>query len=428
MRHRVAFVTNALTLGGTEKMLVSCATRIDRERFDAHVVGVLELGPRAEELAAAGIPVTCAEGDGARLAELLRGTDLVHVFRHGIAEPIVPAACREAGVRRLVETNVFGSVDASEDERQFDCHLFMSKMTLLRYRNKVRDRSPAFHGRHRVLSAPIEHRALGRQAPSRTDARRQLGLHPDRPVVGRVGRAADLKWRRLIVDMVPHVLAIEPQAQVLLVGATPAKVARLRKLGVLDRCVLHDPSPDDARLATFYAACDVFASAAEIGESQGIAIGEALGFEVPVVTSSTPWADNAQVEFVEHGRTGWLASHPRSFAEAVADLLRDGERRASFGRAGREDVERTLSPDDVGPRLDGLYGELLGDGPARAWEPGPREIDAFARDYRRRAYAEFRPLTLRERGEVRAARLRERATLAKTAAAPVLAQLKDRLP
>jgi glycosyltransferase involved in cell wall biosynthesis len=427
MRHRVAFVTNALTLGGTEKMLVSCATRIDRERFDVHVVCVLERGPRADELLAAGIPVSCAEGDGARLAQLLRGTHLVHVFRHGIAEPIVPAACREAGVRRLVELNVFGSVDSSDDERQFDCHLFMSKMTLLRYRNKVGDRSHAFHKRHRVLSAPIEHRALRRHAPSRTEARRQLGLHPDRPVVGRIGRAADLKWRRLIVDMVPHLLAIEPRVQVLLIGATPAKVARLRRLGVLDRCVLHDPSPDDARLATYYAACDVFASAAEIGESQGVAIGEALGFELPVVTSSTPWTDNAQVEFVEHGRTGWLASHPRSFAEAVDDLLRDEDRRARFGRAGREDMERTLSPDDIGLRLDGLYGELLGDGRAPAWSPGPEQIDAFARDYRRRAYAEFRPLTLRERGEVRADRLRERATLARTVAAPVLARVKGRL-
>jgi glycosyltransferase involved in cell wall biosynthesis len=351
----------------------------------------------------------------------------VHVFRHRSAEPIVPAACRAAGVRRLVETNVFGSVDASPDEQQIDCHLFVSKMCLLRYRRRVGDTSSHFHRRHRVLSAPIEHHTLRRHAPPRAEARRALGLDPHRPVVGRVGRAADLKWRRLVVDMIPRLLELRPDAQVLLVGATPAKEARLRRLGVLDRCVLHEPSPDDERLAAFYAACDVFASASEIGESQGIAIGEALGFEVPVVTSSTPWTDNAQVEFVEHGRTGWLASHPRSFAEAVADLLRDADRRAGFGRAGREDMERTLSPDDIGPRLDGLYGELLGDGPAPEWQPGPEQIDAFARDYRRRAYAEFRPLTLRERGEVRATRLRERATLAKTAAAPVLAQLKARL-
>jgi hypothetical protein len=91
-------------------------------------------------------------------------------------------------------------------------------------------------------------------------------------------------------------------------------------------------------------------------------------------------------------------------------------------------MERLLSPDDVGPRLDGLYGELLGDGPAPAWTPGPAEIEAFARDYRRRAYAEFRPLTQRERAEVRATRLRERALRLRAAAGPVLHQLKERLP
>jgi glycosyltransferase involved in cell wall biosynthesis len=428
MRHRVAFVTHALTLGGTEKMMTSYATRIDRERFDPHVVTISELGPRAAELEAAGIPVSCAGGDGARLSELLRRTDLVHLFRHGIAEPLAPAAIRDAGVPRLVETNVFGSVDTSPDERDFDCHLLVSKMCLLRYRNRVGGGGPDFHRRHRVLSAPIEHRALLEHAPPKAEAKRALGLDPDRPVVGRVGRAADLKWRRLVVDMVPHLLELEPRAQVLLVGATPAKADRLRRLGVLDRCVLHDPSPDDARLATFYAACDVFASASEIGESQGIAIGEALGFELPVVTSSTPWADNAQVEFVEHGVSGWLASHPRPFAEAVADLLRDGERRARFGRAGREEMERLLSPDDVGPRLDGLYGELLEGTPPPAWTPGPAEIEAFARDYRRRAYAEFRPLSPRERAEVRATRLRERALRLRAAAGPVLHQLKERLP
>ena len=41
----------------------------------------------------------------------------------------------------------------------------------------------------------------------------------------------------------------------------------------------------------------------------------ALG--VPVVTNATPWTDNAQVEVVDNGVNGWVANHPRSFAEAV---------------------------------------------------------------------------------------------------------------
>jgi glycosyltransferase involved in cell wall biosynthesis len=406
---RVAFVTNALTIGGTEKMLASCALRVDRERFSPGVVAVQQLGPRADQLRRAGLPVSCAEGDEERLGELLAGVDLVHVFRHGATEPTVPSACRRAGVAHLVEENIFGHVDVSDDEALFDCHLFMSKMCLLRYRDRLGTAPPDFHRRHKVLSSPIEIEALRRDAPPPAEARRLLGLDPDRPVVGRVGRDADLKWRRLLVDMVPHLLERVPDAQVLLVGATPAKVARLRRLGVLDRCVLHDPTPDPERLAAYYAACDVFVTAAEIGESQGLAIGEALALGIPVVTSSTPWADNAQVEFVEHGRSGWLAGHPRSFAAAVADLLADGERRAAFGAAGADDVQRTLSPEAIIPQLERLYAALLqGAGPPAEWDPAPEEVERFASDYERRSRAEFSPPSPRERVDNAAARARER--------------------
>ena len=406
---RVAFVANALTIGGTEKMLGSFALRVDRERFAPEVVAIQELGPRADELRQGGLPVSCADGDPDKLAELLQGVDLVHVFRHGAADPVVPAACRQAGVRHLVEHNIFGHVDTSSDETQFDCHLFVSKMCLLRYRERLGEHPPAFHRRHKVLSSPIEIDALRGPAPDKREARRELGLDPDRPVVGRVGRAADLKWRRLVVDMIPHLLELVPEAQVLLVGATPAKVARLRRLGVLDRCVLVEPTADPERLATFYAACDVFATAAEIGESQGIAIGEALALGVPVVTSSTPWADNAQVEFVEHGRNGWIAGHPRPFAEAVADLLRNEERRAAFGAAAAQDMEQTLSPAALVPRLERLYDGLLGGaGPPDEWSPAPDEVEAFAATYAARAAAEFRRSTPRERVEASITRVRER--------------------
>lgn len=243
-----------------------------------------------------------------------------------------------------------------------------------------------------------------------------LGLDPDRPIVGRVGRDADLKWRNVLVDMMPPLLQLVPEVQVLFVGATPAKIERLHRLGVLDSCVLHEPTLDPDRLAAFYAACDVFVSASEIGESQGLALGEAMALEAPVVTCSTPWADNAQVQFVEHGRTGWFASHPRSFAEAVADLLLDAERRAAFGAAAREDVESTLSAGPLTAQLARLYRALIETGePPESWSPSAEDVEAFAADYPRRAAAEFRPLTARERAEVMAERVRER--LARTTGA-----------
>ena len=38
------------------------------------------------------------------------------------------------------------------------------------------------------------------------EAKRRLGFDPARPVVGRLGRADDLKWRRLLVSMLPALL------------------------------------------------------------------------------------------------------------------------------------------------------------------------------------------------------------------------------
>jgi glycosyltransferase involved in cell wall biosynthesis/predicted O-methyltransferase YrrM len=415
-RPRVALLSNTLGIGGTEKGLVSFATELDQRRFDVTAIAVESDGPRRHELERAGVPVHVAGGDQERLVELLRGVDIAHVFRAGTPEPLVPSACRAAGVGHIVETNIFGQVDRSTDEPDFASHLFMSQMCLVRYR--ARTGAPAnggFHRRHKVLRFPIEHEQLRELAPPKEEARRRLGLDPGRPVVGRVGRDADLKWRDLLVDMVPHLLELVPETQVLFVGATPAKRARLQRFGLLDRCLLLEPTPDPSTVATYYAACDVFVSAAEIGESQGLGLGEAQALEIPVVTCSTPWVDNAQVEFVDHGRSGWFASHPRSFAEAVADLLHDEERRRAFGASGRAEVERVLSPAPLARQLETLYVALLAGEDAPSWDPSPAQIEEFEADYPRRAAAEFRPLRPRELAEVRAMRLRERLRTARVA-------------
>src|SRR4051794_22474942 len=117
-----ALVCTGLGLGGTEKGLVEHATTFDPERVRVRVVTVSELGPRAERLREAGISVQTADDDPRRLAELLDGVGVVHVFRGGLHEPVVPEAARSVGAA-LVETNVFGDVDAGAREA-FDCHLF----------------------------------------------------------------------------------------------------------------------------------------------------------------------------------------------------------------------------------------------------------------------------------------------------------------
>lgn len=408
-RLRVVYVANALGIGGTERGMVNHARHLDQSYFDVRVVTVQQTGPRRAELDEKGIEVSCAEGDGARLASMLEGAHIVHVFRQGIHEPLLPEACRAAGVPNVVETNIFGAVDRSPDEKLFDCHLFLSKMCLLRYRAWTGG-GPDFDRRHRVLHLPIEPARLREAAPRPVDAKRMLGLDPDRPVVGRIGRAADLKWRNLLVDMAPHLLECRPDTQFLYVGTTPAKQRRLGRLGLLEHVLVHPQVSNDERLAVLYAACDVFVGAAVIGESLGLANAEAMALGIPVVTCSTPWVDNAQLELVENGRTGWVANHPRPFAEAVASLLDDPATRSRFGRAGAERVNELLGAEGLTRQAAKLYRSLAaGAGVPGEWTPSPAEVEEYRQRYPAIVRAQFRALTRRERAEARLERLRERA-------------------
>lgn len=413
----IAIVASGLGLGGTEKGLVNHATAIDRDRFDVRVIVTRTAGPRRADLEAAGIPVHVVTGGPDALAAALQGVDLVHVFRAGTAEPLVPAACRLARVPHLIETNVFGQVDATDDERQFGCHLFVGQMCAWRYRERRGLRDAGFHARHRVLHWPIDIPGLRALAPDRRSAKAALGLDPDRPVVGRIGRDDDTKWRRLLVDMVPHLLELAPDAQVMLVGATDDKRRRLQRLGVSDRVAYISTTYDEAEVITRFAACDVFITAAEIGESYSVAISEAMALGLPIVTCSTPWVDNGQIEQVHQGVTGHIADHPRAFAEACADLLRDPDKAARFGAAAAAFADARMDRVVLTRQLERLYAALLAGEPIpHEWVPDPAEVDAFGAEYVRRLDAKFRPLTDRERREVRLAYVQERARWAWRAA------------
>jgi hypothetical protein len=421
----VTFVTAELGLGGTEKGLVSFATRLDRGRFAPRVVTLAGGGPREATLRDAGVPVVIGCGDEQTLARELEGSAVVHVFRHGITAPLVPAATRRAAVPILIEENVFGARDRSSDERDFACHLFLSMMCLLRYRRQG-GAAANCDARHRVLYLPTEGARLREVAPAPHAARERLGLDPERAVVTRLGRAADLKWRDMLIDMLPRLFELMPDVQVVLVGATPAKRVRLARRGLLDRVRLIDPVSSEAELATLYSASDVVVNASMIGESQGLVIGEAMSMGIPVVTCSTPWVDNAQVEFVQNGRTGWVANHPLEFAEAVANLLRDAERRAEFGQRARGEIDRRLDPERLTRQLEALYEHHLNGG-SLEWEPGAEEIERFARAYPRTTRDSFRLLSSRERVEAAGARFREALTRRSAAAQMLLAPIRARL-
>jgi len=115
----VVLAANLLGIGGTERGMTVQALALDRERFEVRILGVFGSGDQRPLIEAAGLRVDVGDGRLERLVDLLRGVDIVVHLRQGNAAPLLPAACRAAGVPHLVDWNIFGQVDRSPDEQQF---------------------------------------------------------------------------------------------------------------------------------------------------------------------------------------------------------------------------------------------------------------------------------------------------------------------
>ncbi len=132
-----------------------------------------------------------------------------------------------------------------------------------------------------------------------------------------LGRIAERRWRLIVVG------AGEAEAEVR--GAFAALGGRVTYTGALTA----------QRLSSYYAGADLFVWPA-ISEAYGMALLEAQASGLPAVAGRA----GGVARIVRHAKTGLLAPEgdAGAFAQAVARLLDQPERRAAMGRAAREKV------------------------------------------------------------------------------------------
>jgi len=166
-------------------------------------------------------------------------------------------------------------------------------------------------------------------------------------------------------------------------GLPPATLARSRLrlagLGQLPRALREEiaASPHAARvevlrdvprerLAALYREAGVFALPSD-EEGLGLVVLEAMASGLPVVATRCGGPE----ELVVPGETGFLVpiGEISSFSARLAELLADPGRRQSFGRAGRQRVEREFSLAVAGARFLSEYRRALGARPVVAAAP-----------------------------------------------------------
>lgn len=156
--------------------------------------------------------------------------------------------------------------------------------------------------------------------PAPAEARRELGLPHDGPLIGMVGRLQRWKGMHTLVDAMPQVLAHHPDAHAVIVGGThpgePGYATDLDRQiverGLEDRVLRVGFQSDVPRWMT---AMDVFVHASD-REPFGIVILEAMALGTPVVAG----ARGGPTEIITEGENGLLA--PYNDAEALGRQVR----------------------------------------------------------------------------------------------------------
>jgi len=186
---------------------------------------------------------------------------------------------------------------------------------------------------------------------------RRRWASPDQPLIFFVGR---LEWEKgpdLLVQAMPEVRKVFPNAKLILAGKgsyTDQIVALVHRLGLEENVQVVGFISDQTR-NEIYAVADVAVFPSRY-EPFGIVALEAMAAGAPVIVGDV----GGLSEVVEHGRTGLrVPNDPQAIAHAILQTLQHPDLAAERARKAQEVVRTRYSWETIADRVLDVYGELV---------------------------------------------------------------------
>lgn len=387
-RIRVLYLQSNSEIGGSDIALLRILENLDLGRFDPVVV-VPSNGPLIAAFSEHGarvilmprmLKVTTRKGRlyhlrfivnypwaVAKLVRIMRREqiDLVHTNTlhnlYGFMAAWVARLPHVWHVREIVsQSATIRRVEAYLAPRFSDRLVAVSHAAAEMFRNGKNDVPPHL----RVVPDGVDLESFHPQA-SGVRIRAELGIDPDAPVVGLVGRLDAGKGVDVFLEAAAICHDEFPEARFVVCGGevrgqeevARAAVRHAAELGLGDRVSFTHWRYRPEDMPEVYAALDVLVSASTTPESFGLVLIEAMASARPVIATD----HGGPREVCAEGETGLLVPprDPPRMAGAILDLLRDRARAAAMGAEGRRRAEQRFDQQDRVRQLEALYDEVL---------------------------------------------------------------------
>ncbi len=350
---KILTITYSLNKGGVARTAQIFAEGYQTLGIDSRVLVTTESGHRKLELESSHIPVWQGTDPDTLKAVLDWNPDVIHLHSHSFGDVEMNFLNQVFEGRTVVEKNIFSRPVPWTSRMDYSYQL--STWCAWRFCNAA----PSLASKAVIVPNGANISAFIKAAPDNVAAfKQEYGIPEQARVIGRIGQLYDTKWSPVLINAFNRLSKKHPDLYLLLVN--PSKAVREQAAGspFQSNIVIIDEIIGDDALGVAYSAMEVFALAADQGESFGNVLAEAMLCEIPVVALSTPWQDNSQCEVVGHEKGGLIALTPNGFRKAIDTLLRNPSHREALGRAGRERVIQKYNRRKVAQiSLDALEGK-----------------------------------------------------------------------
>jgi glycosyltransferase involved in cell wall biosynthesis len=227
--------------------------------------------------------------------------------------------------------------------------------------NADRERMIALEGvpARKTITIPTSY--IARREGPIGDLRAELGIAPGAPTAGTIAQLRPQKALGVLIDAWRLVVDELPAAQLILVGDGPDRALleeHAARVGLADSVRFLGTRND---LGTIFGGLDVAVLSSDF-EGLPLFAFESIAHATPLVATDV----GGLPDLVEDGKTGVLVPprDPQALGEALATLLKDGDRRTELAAAATE-LLPAFSMESIARRFGDLYRTTLAERPAR---------------------------------------------------------------